>query len=37
MIGSLIHLLPSLSVTPKNKVYNSNGIERMKRIFATLE
>jgi hypothetical protein len=37
MIGSLIHRLPSLSVTPKNKVYSNNGIERRNKTFATLE
>src|SRR5687767_7099763 len=31
--GSLIHRLPSLSLTPKNKVYTSNGIAKRYKIF----
>jgi hypothetical protein len=37
IIGSLIHRLPSLSVTPKNNVYSNNGMEKRNKIFATLE
>ena len=37
MIGNLIHLLPSLILAPKNKVYINKGIENRNKMVAILE